>query len=203
MKALYKDLLNTGAFLFAAIVLLFMLGQWLVAPNYKLNNEQLHARATSNQRWVLPYQLAEMIAANRLEDQLLVDLRDAEAFAEGSLPGAINIPFDRLLESKSMKKLKSARSVVLFAGQEEKTAVAGLLLQSQGIERLKMLSANYAYLKSHVWDTYQPAAAFSHSEKARFDYGRFFRQAPGQQQQNTKSVPKITEVEMVNVDGGC
>lgn len=203
MKALYKDLLNTGAFVFVAIVLLFMLGQWLVAPNYKLNNAQLHALATSDQHWVLPYQLAEMIAANRLEDQMLVDLRDAEVFAEGSLPDAINIPFDQLLESKSIKKIKSAKSVVLFAGQEEKTAVAGLLLQSQGIEGLKMLSTNYAYLKSHVWDTYQPAAAFNHSEKAHFDYSRYFRQASDQQQQNAKSVPKITEVEMESVDGGC
>ncbi len=203
MKTLNKDLLNTGAFLFAAIVLLFMLGQWLMAPNYKLSNEQWHERATSDQHWILPYQLAEMLADNRLENQLLVDLRKTEAFEEGSFPGAINIPFEQLLEPISLKKLKAAESVILFDGQEEKTAAAGLLLQSQGVDGIKLLANDYQYLKANLLDTYKAAAAFNRSEKARFDYGRFFKQAPVSQQESARSIPKITEVEMVSVDGGC
>ncbi len=126
----------------------------------------------------MPIDINEIAQKGDLDNYLFVDLRSPEAFRKGTLPMAVNLPFEHLLDKQSLKMLDTKKTIFLFADKESISASAGLLLQSQGFENLRIASNSYDFLKNQVWEQYRPSAAFSHQEKARYDYNRYFRQAP-------------------------
>jgi len=196
------QILNTSALLFAGIVFVVMAFQWIVGPGYKKSNSKLLESTISETRWVLPHQLNTIIDNRQLEKYLLVDLRPHEEFSRGTLPGAVNIPFEQLLEKKSLKQLNSRKPLLLFSGRESLSSVAGMLLESKGVEKVYVLANDYTFVKENVLEKFNPAAAFTSDEKARYDYPRFFRAAPPQQVKPV-SRSQVPEIQVVSVDGGC
>jgi rhodanese-related sulfurtransferase len=195
-------ILNTAALLFAGIVAVVMIFQWLAGPAYKKSNKQLLHSTASNERWVLPNELNTMIENNQLDNFLLVDLRPREEFSRGTLPGAVNIPFEMLLEKKSLKQLNTRKPLILFSGSESLSSVSGMLLESKGVENVHILANNYTFVKENVLEKFSPSSAFTSDEKARYDYPRFFRAAPAQRA-NPVTQPQIPEVQVISIDGGC
>lgn len=59
-----------------------------------------------------------------------------------------------------------------------------------------------ALLKESVFEKYKSFNAFTHSEKAQYDYPRFFKTSPIEAKQPNASKPKIIETKMI-VSGGC
>lgn len=198
-----NKILNVAALLFVGIALLVMLLQNIAGPGYKASNSEILAKATNPERWLLPYQYLDLIESDQLQNYLLVDLRTREEFNQGSLPGAINIPFDKLLEKSSLKQLKSRKPVILFSATEARSSVAGLLLNGKGLKKVQVLANNYEFMRDHVLAGYKPSVAFTHAEKARYDFRRYFKAAARPASEPAGSKPKIIQTEVIVAGGGC
>ncbi len=197
------NLLNTAAFLFITVVLLVMLIQWLFSPAYKLTNQELASQLGNHKMWMMPSEIKDIILEGRFENYLMVDLRDPDAYSNGTLPEAINIPFECLMESSSLDLLDKGITLMLFSDKESTSAAAGLLLKSQGFENIRMIANDFDFIINHVLNQYRPTSAFSHQEKARFDYNRYFKQSPREVTGTTPGIPPGPANEVVTVQGGC
>jgi len=73
---------------------------------------------------------------------LILDVRNAEEYKKGHIPGAINIPHDRLdsrlIEISSHKN----KDVVLYCGSGGRVVIAANILQSAGFSRLLHLDGD-------------------------------------------------------------
>ncbi len=203
MKNSQSQLLKTGALLFIGIVVLVMIFQYIAGPAYKISNADMLGEASNEKRWVMPVDLQSLIENNRLQDYLLVDLRTIEEFNRGSLPGAVNIPLDKLLKRNSLKQMKSGKPVLLFSGKESQASVAGLLLAGKGFRNVMVMANDYTFTRENVLENYKPFNAFTHSEKAQYDYTRFFKAIPQHATQPSSSKPKIIETQVITSGGGC
>ncbi len=203
MKNEQSKILNAAALLFIGIAMLVMIFQYLASPGYKVSNTDMLELAGNNERWILPHELNTIIENDRLQNYLIVDLRQREEFNRGSLPGAINIPFDQLLDKKSLKQLKTRKPILLFSGKESQASTAGLLLYGKGFEKVLVMANDYDYMKANVLEKFQPSVAFTRDEKARFDYSRFFKAAPRPAAAPAATQPKIIETQVISVEGGC
>jgi rhodanese-related sulfurtransferase len=204
MNQIQANILKNATLLFAIVGMGTLLVQWIVAPDYSAKNETVLAAITDDAQKILPLQLHEVIAADSLASFTLVDLRSSPEFSRGTLPGAINIPLDELLKNSSLKLMKkSGKTVLLFSDDESQAAAASVLLISKGFDDVKILANDYTYIKTNVLENFQPASAFSKSEKARFDFNRFFRTGDGDDAAPARPEPKIIQTEIVKVQGGC
>lgn len=71
---------------------------------------------------------------------LLVDVRSPKEFAAFTLPGAMNIPFENLLEDEYAYTLKDVtRSIVLFSNGDIKAEQAWLLCKRMGLNHLHIM----------------------------------------------------------------
>lgn len=198
-----SKILNAAALLFVGIAMLVMLFQYIASPGYKVSNTDMLELVGNNERWILPHELNTLIENDQLQHYLLVDLRKRELFNRGSLPGAIHIPFDQLLEKKSLKQLKTRKPILLFSGKESQASTAGLLLYGKGFERVLVMANDYDYIQTNVLEEFQPSVAFTRDEKARYDYHRFFKAAPRPETTPAATQPKIIETQVISVEGGC
>lgn len=204
MNTIQANILKNAAILFAAIGLITMLVQWIAAPDYKAENTAVLTAITGDDQKILPLQLDEMIRAGKMVEFAVVDLRESQEFNRGTLPGAINIPFGTLLEKSSLRQIKkSGKPVILFSGDEAEAAAASLLLISKGFDDVQVIANDYTYIKNNVVEKFQPASAFNQSEKARYDYQRFFRSGGGAEAAPARTQPKIIQTEIVKTKGGC
>jgi phage shock protein E len=64
----------------------------------------------------------------------LVDVRSPEEFAEGSFPGAVNIPLSEV-ESR-VEEFKNKPSVVVFCRSGNRSSQAKEILESKGIQHI-------------------------------------------------------------------
>jgi len=204
MKNQEVILLNTAGVLFAIFVAAILLFQWAIAPAYKENNAAVLETIAGHNHYIQPWQLEELIKTNQINSHLIVDLRSNEEFNRGSLPGAVNIPLNNLLDQKSLKMIRKASGdVLLISGDESHSAVASALLKSKGFTNSKVSATDYNYIRQNVLDHFQPASAFSVAEKAWFDYPRFFRNTGSAEEQRPSVKPKIIQTEIVKTKGGC
>ncbi len=204
MEKLQSKILNNGVLIFALIVLSVMAIKWIASPSYKVRNAEMLSSAVSEERKVLPFQLMDLIRNNQLKDHLIVDLRKPEQFNKGSLPGAVNIPFESILERHSLKQLKKAgNSALLFSDDEAQASAAAMLLISQGLTEVRTLANDYDFLKTQVIETFQPASAFTNAEAARFDFNRYFRTGGSAGVQPPRAQPIIIRTEIIQTQGGC
>jgi rhodanese-related sulfurtransferase len=195
--------LNTAALLFVGVVVVVMLFQYIASPGYKVSNADMLSKVNHQERWILPHELNTIIESDQLQDYLIVDLRQREEFNRGSLPGAINIPFEQLFDKKSLKQLKTRKPILLFSGKESQASAAGLLLYGKGFDQALVLANDYSFLKENVLEKFHPSVAFTRDEKARYDYHRFFKAAPRPEAAPAATQPKIIETQVVSVEGGC
>lgn len=198
-----SKILNAAVLLFIGVALLVMIFQHIASPGYKVSNADMLNKAIQHKRWILPHELYQLIENDRLQDFLLVDLRPREEFNRGTLPGAINISFESLLDRKSLKQLKSRKPILLFSAKESQASTAGLLLYGKGFEKVLVMANDYNYVRENVMEQFHPAAAFTRDEKARYDYLRFFKAAPRPEKAPAATQPKIIETQVISVEGGC
>ncbi len=64
----------------------------------------------------------------------LVDVRTDWEFAEGSAPGAVNIPLDKI--SQNLDKFKDKSSVIVFCRSGNRSSQAKTILEKSGIQEV-------------------------------------------------------------------
>lgn len=82
---------------------------------------------------------------------LLVDVRSAEEFASGHLPGAINIPHEEIVQGLAALDTAKSADVVLYCRSGNRSATAARSLAGAGFSRA-INAGGYAKLKP-VWET--------------------------------------------------
>ena len=80
--------------------------------------------------------------ANLREEDLLVDVRTAEEYAQGTIPRAINIPIDDL--RTRMSELPKDRSIYIFCQIGLRGYLGQRILIQNGYENVKNVSGGYA-----------------------------------------------------------
>lgn len=198
--------LNNGAFLFFAVIMTGLLFNLFANRGYKTPNVVV-LQQTLNEDYLLNYgQLHQIFQDQKQNDWLFVDLRSADQYAAGHLPGAVHIPFAEILQGKQLKKIRKgqSRQVVLYSDDESGAQSARMLLSAMGIHNLRVLAGNYELARQHVLESFDPAWAFYKDDKARFDYRRFMQSAAPSSRPNAGS-PIIPEVRtpIAAAAGGC
>lgn len=64
----------------------------------------------------------------------LVDVRTEWEFAEGSAPGAVNIPLDKI--EQNLDKFKNKSSVIVFCRSGNRSSQAKAILEKRGIQEV-------------------------------------------------------------------
>ena len=126
----------------ASLLLIAALGLVLL-PAYQKNEhvtaEDLLAKVVNPERYVTSDDLAHKIIAKD-PSILLIDLRDEEEYAEYTLAGALNIPFDAILNADYEAYLNQGQyDVVLFSNDDFKADQAWLILTRMDYKNLHVL----------------------------------------------------------------
>lgn len=189
------------AFSFVAIIVVVNL---LTTNNYgKANNQVVKAIAGKDNNF--SYHDLKAIANGNQSVFQLVDLRSEAEFAEGHLPGAINVPFDQIIDRSSLRKIrKTGKTPVLYAERESLAHTARMLLLSKGFDgELQIMGGTYQTAVEFAIENFSPAMANYKEEKARFDFVRFMRAGsePDARQRPASIIP--ARVEVTSAAGGC
>jgi rhodanese-related sulfurtransferase len=65
------------------------------------------------------------------KDAFLVDVRSPQEFAAGSVPGAVNIPLERV--EKEISKFRDKKNIVVFCRSGNRSGQAKTILENNGI----------------------------------------------------------------------
>lgn len=127
-----------------ALILLVLAGGLVLLPKYKkqegIVSEVLLNNATSPERYITTDQIANKII-NQDPSFILVDVRDEKSYNNYSLPNAINIPLEKLLNEESIGYLNQNQfDVVLFSNDNLYADQAWMLCNRLGFKNLRVLN---------------------------------------------------------------
>lgn len=75
---------------------------------------------------------------------LVLDVRSEAEFAEGHVPGAINVPFTALIGAALPEAVRDAPEIVLYCGHGPRAYVAARALRLRGVRRIQYLRGHMA-----------------------------------------------------------
>jgi len=102
--------------------------------------DNLLIESVNNDRFVQPDELAKVILGQD-PSYILIDLRDSIQFEKFTLPYAINIPVEKILEEQNHSVLTSkAHKIVLFSNGTIVPDQVWMILRRAGIKNLKVLN---------------------------------------------------------------
>ena len=83
---------------------------------------------------------------------VLIDVREEKEFAEGAIPGAINIPIRTLIQN--LDKVPTDQPVVVYCASGHRAALANAVLHMAGYDNVRVFPAGYG-----AWEAAQETAA--------------------------------------------
>jgi phage shock protein E len=81
-------------------------------------------------------------AAAKDPSLVILDVRTADEFAQGHVPGAINIPHDQLASRVAELKDSKRKDIVLYCRSGRRAGLAAETLQANGFEKLLHLEGD-------------------------------------------------------------
>ena len=82
---------------------------------------------------------------------VLIDVREASEFADGAIPGAINIPIRTLLQN--LDKVPADQQVITYCASGHRAAMANAILHLAGFDNVRVFPAGYG-----AWEAAQETA---------------------------------------------
>jgi rhodanese-related sulfurtransferase len=79
----------------------------------------------------------------RGEAPAVLDVRSPGEFAEGHVPGAVNVPFTRVLAGSDDVRAQKSQTLVVYCGHGPRAWLAGAALRLRGYARV-------TYLRGHM-----------------------------------------------------
>lgn len=127
-----------------ALIVIVLAGGLVLLPKYVqqegISPEKLLSNAISPERYISTDELAHKII-NQDPSFLLIDVRDEESYSKYSLPNAINIPLEKLLEEDSESYLNQDEyDVILFSNDNFYADQAWLLCARLDYKNLRVLN---------------------------------------------------------------
>ena len=205
MERTNDKMLNYALVAFFGLLILIMLFQWLKAPSYTLSSDEVQQVLSAEGSMVLPEELKSMMDDGTLEQYTLVELGDNADNGISGFGKTIHIPLAGLLDHENLDLLKKEHKLMLIADFESESMMAMNLLTAKGLRNIRVVSNNLAFFKSSVQQNYKSGFAASHTEKARWDYTRFFRnESTGSAPKAGSTAPQIPGgPKVIKAGGGC
>lgn len=153
-------------------------------------------------------EMANALINNDPEYQL-IDLRSEEEFKRFSLPGAINIPFEKLFDEESMPYIDQiARKNVFYSNGTTLSGKAWILTRQRGIKNNYILKGGLNNWYATMIEPKAPAATLSeediHIYHARLGARQFFTGEGGVQSSESVQAKKpVPRKKKAMVAGGC
>jgi rhodanese-related sulfurtransferase len=91
---------------------------------------------------ISPDALLERI--DRGDAPIVLDVRSASEFAAGHVPGAVNVPFTRVITGTGRVPARGAQPVVVYCGHGPRAWMAGAALRRRGHGRVMYLRGHMA-----------------------------------------------------------
>jgi rhodanese-related sulfurtransferase len=202
-----KNLNNISLLSFGFVAIVVMVNLF-TTNNYGLANRKV-VENLNKEPYMANYQILRNIVSEENTDYQLIDLRPEQSFKIGYLPGAINIPFDKILEKENLKTIQklSPKILVLYGEHEATAQSARLLLISKGLdEKIMVLGGNYETAFNHAVKDFDPSFVNYQEEKAHFDFKRYMNTGtngtPERAPRPAGILPAVT-LETQSAAGGC
>jgi len=142
---------------------------------YKLTAGQLLEEAVGRQQFFSPDELADRLV-NKDPSIQLIDVRDPDEFEQFSLPGAINIPLNDLLNDQWNAYLnQDLKMNIFYSNGTVEANEAWLITRQLGYENNYILEGGLNHWVETILNPLKPASSDPNEELARYDY----RQAAG------------------------
>lgn len=202
IKAMDNKTLNYSAILFAGIVLLAILINYLFAPSWKKSNKQLAEMALYDEIVLSSGDFSRIISSN--PEVVVVDLSSDSTKIPGLTIQSIHIPVKNLYEKKNIRHLRKAPLKILLAENESTALNAWMMLTSLGVENMKVMGGGKQNLiRSMNQGELDASILFFKDEKARFNYPALMKVSSGQSPQEGAEGQEKEKTELVKVQGGC
>ena len=126
-----------------AIVFIILAGGLVLLPKYEkhegINPEELLSNAFSPERYITTDELADRII-NKDPSVLLIDVRNEKFYNQYTIPGAINVPLENLLDEENDPYInQNAYEVIFFSNDNFYSDEAWILCDRLGYKNLKVL----------------------------------------------------------------
>ena len=182
---------------------------------FKINPDQMLIEIKSGQQFISPEEVADMIIQKDPSFQL-IDVRNAEDFAKFSLPGAINIPVESILNEENGDILnQDLKTNILYSNGSLDANEAWMILRQLGYENNYVLSGGLNYWFEAIMNPANPGNAVSNEEQAKYNFRKAAGRALGSDgnvsadssvvpvNKTGSSVPVKTDKKKKKLSGGC
>ncbi len=208
-------------YLILAAILIMLAGGLVLLPKYEkhegITPETLLSNAVSPERYISTDELADRIINND-PSLLLIDVRDENDFKKYTLPSAINIPLNKVLEEDSEPYLdQDEYDVILFSNDNFYSDQAWILCNRLGYENLYVLKGGINTWFNTIINPKKPTENMASTEFKLYSFRKaasmYFGVAyPGKitKKSNTsksvttpKKIVPVKKKKKMPVEGGC
>ncbi len=139
-------------------------------PKNDLTPGQLLLDLTNNERYTSPEQVADWII-NQDPSLRLVDVRDHGAYDAFALPGALNIPFEKLLDAENQSLLDCERYMVVFYSNDDLAAAnAWMIARRTGCQNAYVMQGGLNRWAENILNPPKPDATASAEEIELYNF---------------------------------
>lgn len=196
--------LNNGSLLFFTVIIIALIVHWVTTKDYDVSKNEALEEVSSTKGIISYVEIHNYIVSDKLDDLILIDIRDRDSFENEHIEGSFNIPLDEIFSSEAKKKFKKNKTKAIIGDNESEAQIARLSLLGKGYEDIFVLPGGYKFAKKHLFENFNPAYGYYSADKAGYDYIKFINVGnKGKQDDTSKPVIPEVEIETITVEGGC
>jgi len=128
-----------------------------------LNSEELAKQIVNSEDRIDPQTVSQWIVEGSSEF-LLIDVRSQEAFQQGHIKSAVNLPLVELLKLETMESLPTDNLVILYSNGISNASQAWVVLHAAGIDNVVVLEGGLNYWNKVILNPEQPGPYASNDE---------------------------------------
>jgi len=196
------------------LIVVILIGGYILKPEpkakYRLTATEMLEKAQAHEQIASPDILIDVLYENTALYQF-IDLRSAQEYLNGHLPGAINIPVSKILDEEYESILNQEDHInILYANDQIGACGPWMVLAQLGYNNNLVLQGGYDYAKNYVQDKFAPGTGSFRDEKAKYDYARIMQEKAGgssgkASETSTDAAPPviINNTKPKKEEGGC
>jgi len=112
------------------------------------------AKTSANTTSITPGELAELIQTDKAP--LILDVRSSKEYAEGHIPGAVNIPYDQLADHLSDLHAAKTDEIVVHCQSGHRAGIAEKTLSEAGYSNVRDLDGHMSAWKRDGYPLEKP-----------------------------------------------
>jgi rhodanese-related sulfurtransferase len=147
-----------------AIVILFLPAQ--DSKKYRFDPQGIAKSIEESEDHIDPATVSQWIIEGR-RDFMLIDIRGSEAFEQGHIKGAENIPLSQLLQKDTLDELPEDKLMVIYSNGSSHAAQAWLVMKTAGFDSY-MLEGGFNYWNKVIMNPKAPGDEAPDDEILRY-----------------------------------